>query len=86
MKKSELQKIINEEIKTILMEGSLKSTTVKKSVIDYIDAFIEDINEHLDMDVTDPYTDEFDAFITELYKLVDKLKATVKSYKFKSIK
>jgi len=82
MKKSELKKIIKEEITNILTED-LKQKDVKSSLINYLDAFIEDMGDDLD---EDPYTDEFDAFVGELSKLIDKLKSTVKSYTFKSIK
>ena len=83
MKRSELKKIIKEEINNILTEG-FKQKDVKSSLIDYIDAYQENLGEYLDFD--DPYTDEFDKFIGELDTLLSKLKSTVKSYNFKSIK
>jgi len=83
MKKSQLKQIIKEEIKNVLTEG-FKQKDVKTSLINYIDAYQEDLGEYLDFD--DPYTDEFDSFIGELNTLLGKLKSTVKSYNFKSIK
>jgi len=83
MKKSELKMMIKEELKSVLTE-QFKQKDVKSSLSNYLDAYIEDLGEHLDFD--DPYTDKFDSFIGELSVLISKLQTVVKSYNFKSIK
>jgi len=84
MKKSELRNIIKEELKKINEDKFLNLTQkyVKKLFTDHLDAFVEDFGEHFS-DLSD---DEYDVFISDFEKLINKLKPIVNSYNFKSIK